>query len=157
MSLVIEPKLIIKAKSNGIRYDVLRGRLVNGWDEETAATKPIHQPTFTSSDLKRAAENGVSRRLLRSRVSNKWNPWSIEEAVSTPPGERNRRNKHTDIQLKTAIKNGVSEELFMGRIYKYKEGWTPQEAMMIPCGVTRKQYYERLEDLPYEELERESE
>lgn len=80
-------------------------------------------------DVKRAAENGVSRELLRRRI-NEWG-WTRERAVSEPKHEHKVQTGAWDFWKKVAV---VSHGTFRVRLLR---GWSEEAAATTPPSYSR--------------------
>lgn len=87
--------------------------------------------SITKKQFEIAESNGISKRVLRYRLSN---GWPMKKAITHP-----LRKGSEDIKLwqETAIKNGISPHTFRNRIVK--SNWTYEEAATIPPGQRKAQ------------------
>lgn len=76
---------------------------------------------ITSVDYAQAAENGISKRLLRDRIWGRG--WKKKRAKTEPP------NREEIIWYKIAEENGISRSIYYKRV---KLGWEKKEAATTP-------------------------
>lgn len=82
------------------------------------------EPVVTKTDVARAAQYGVTEKMLKYRVYN--TSWDKERAITTPPGAPKRKPNEWVL---LAESNGVNSNTFWRRV---RNGWTQKMAATTP-------------------------
>ena len=106
--------------------------------------RSVYDFYITPEEYKRAAENGIGKAALESRI-RKYG-WDKERALTQPIQKQVDNSKWYPI----AEANGISKKLFLSRINKNK--WSPEKAATEPVRYTAERNRKYSDEI-YETLE----
>jgi hypothetical protein len=105
-------------------------------------------PIITPEQYAVAAQNGVGKWALISRLNN---GWELEKALTTPPVPRRKYSEHW---LQVAEQNGISKPMYWQRVKQM--GWSEEKAATTSKEEAWADHLERraVKIISHEELER---